>query len=48
MYYCTVGKKEKKSVPTDSNPVVIYDDVERAIDTSVPITDNPAYGTSLH
>ena len=46
--YCWKGRKEKKtSVPTDSNPVVIYDDIERVIDSSVPITDNPAYGTSL-
>ena len=51
---CWKRKKEKKtSVPTDSNPVVIYDEVkvdERVIDSSVPIhvTDNPAYGTSLH
>ena len=48
--YCWKGRKEKKtSIPTDSNPVVIlfYDDIERVIDSSVPITDNPAYGTSL-
>ena len=52
LLYCWKGRKEKKtSVPTDSNPVVIYDEVkvdERVIDSSVPITDNPAYGTSLH
>ena len=39
-----------ESVPTDSNAVVIYDEVkvdERVIDSSVPITDNPAYGTSF-
>ena len=51
LLYCWKGRKEKKtSVPTDSNPVVIYDEVkvdERVIDSSVPITDNPAYGTSL-
>ena len=42
-------KEEKKtSVPTDNNPVVIYDDIERAIDSFVPITDNPGYGTTLH
>ena len=38
-----------ESVPTDSNPVVIYDEVkvdERVIDSSVPITDNPAYGST--
>ena len=49
--YCWKRRKENKtSVPTDSNPVVIYDEVkvdERVIDSSVPITDNPAYGTSL-
>ena len=52
LLYCWKGRKKKKtSVPTDSNPVVIYDEVkvdERVIDSSVPITDNPAYGTSLH
>ena len=50
LLYCWKGRKEKKtSVPTDSNPVVIYDEVdERVIDSSVPITDNTAYGTSLH
>ena len=52
LLYCWKGRKENKtSVPTDSNPVVIYDEVkvdERVIDSSVPITDNPAYGTSLH
>ena len=38
-----------ESVPTDSNRVVIYDEVkvdERVIDSSVPITDNPAYGST--
>ena len=49
LLYCWKGRKEKKtSVPTDSNPVVIYDEVkvdERVIDS---IIDNPAYGTSLH
>ena len=52
LFYCWKGRKEKKtSVPTDSNPVVIYDEVkvdERVIDSSVPITDNPANGTSLY
>ena len=66
LLYCWKGRKEKKTsvptdsnpvviydeaetVPTDSNPVVIYDEVdERVIDSSVPITDNTAYGTSLH
>ena len=51
LLYCWKGRKQKKtSVPTDSNPVVIYDEVkvdERVIDSSVPITDNPAYRTSL-
>ena len=67
LFYCWKGRKEKKnSVPTDSNPVVIYDEAEtvptdsnsaviydevkideRVIDSFVPITDNPAYGTSL-
>ena len=71
LLYCWKGRKEKKtSVPTDSNPVVktvpsdsnpdvIYDEVK--IDETVPtdsnpydevkidpITDNPAYGNSLH
>ena len=38
-----------KTVSTDSNPVVIYDEVqvnERVIDLAVPITDNPAYGST--
>ena len=52
LFYCWKGRKEKKtSVPTGSNPVVIYDEVkvdERVIDTFVPITDNPANGTSLY
>ena len=46
LLYCWKGRKEKKT--SDSNPVVIYDEVkvdERVIDSSVPITDNPAYGT---
>ena len=47
-----IGRKKKKtSVPADSNPVVVYDEVkvdERVIDSSVPIAGNPAYGTSLH
>ena len=52
LLYCWKGRKVKKTlVPTGSNPVVIYDEVkvdERVIDSSVPIIDNPAYGTSLH
>ena len=48
LLYCWKGKKEKKtSVPTGSNPVVIYDEVNvdgRVVDSI--IINNPAYGTS--
>ena len=44
LLYCWKGRKEREtSVPTDSNPVVIYDEVkvnEKVIDSSVPMTDN--------
>ena len=44
LLYCWKGRKnEKTTVPTDSNPVVIYDDYERVIDS---ITDNPVYSIS--
>ena len=49
LLYC--WKEKQTSVPTASNPVVIYDEVNvdgRVVDSSVPITDNLAYGTSLH
>ena len=47
--HTTLPYGEVESVPTDSNRVVIYDEVkvdERVIDSSVPITDNPAYGST--
>ena len=49
---CWKRRKEKKtsSVPTDSNPVVLYDEVkvDESVTDSVQITDNPAYSTPYY